>query len=81
MSARELSRFTFRRRLFMDRGFDEARAEAAADRLVDRDRELDTRHLCVECEHLKPPHACRRRDAVLLEVLQRCPNFKWQVPT
>lgn len=80
LSERELRRFAFRLELFQSHGWTEARAEAVADKLVARDRALETRWLCVECEHLTARQTCARRDAVLLEQLQRCPNFAWRVP-
>lgn len=47
-----------------------------AERLLRRDRDADDRHLCVECLHAGPGYRCAKRDAFLLDQLQRCPNFK-----
>jgi hypothetical protein len=49
-------------------------AEAQADRLVQRDRDADDRHLCVECRHCRPGPRCSQGLAAL-DVLQRCEHF------
>lgn len=54
-SEREISRFVFRCRLFERRGWTAERAEHWAERLVERDRDRDTRRLCMECRHLQRP--------------------------
>lgn len=47
-----------------------------AERLLHRDREGDDRRLCVECLHAGPGYRCVKREAFLLDQLQRCPMFK-----
>lgn len=81
MNAREIARFQFRSELFQQHGWPVERADAWADTLVLRDRSGDERRLCVECKHLLSDWRCAKREAVFAEVLQRCPAFKWQVPT
>lgn len=54
MSDREIGRHVFRQGLFQRRGEDAAHAEVLADRLLERDRDLDTRRLCLECAHFQP---------------------------
>ena len=49
----EIEQFNRRAALFVRRGANDAQAEAMADRLVQRDREEDDRHLCHECRHLR----------------------------
>ena len=49
----EIEQFNRRAALFVRRGANDAQAEAMADRLVQRDREKDDRHLCHECRHLR----------------------------
>jgi hypothetical protein len=51
----------------------EAHPRELADRLVQRDRDRDDRHLCVECNNNTGAH-CNRNFAVL-DVLQRCDEF------
>jgi hypothetical protein len=51
-------------------------AKGRAERLLHRDRGGDDRRLCVECQHAGPGYRCARREAFLLDQLQRCPNFK-----
>lgn len=80
MSAREISRFMFRAQLFQQHGWPQERAEEWADRLVNRDRDGDDRRLCVECKYLLSQWRCAEREAVLAEVLQRCPKFNWETP-
>ena len=51
-------------------------AKGRAERLLHRDREADDRRLCVECQHAGPGWRCAKREAFLLDQLQRCPMFK-----
>jgi hypothetical protein len=51
-------------------------AKGRAERLLHRDRGDDDRRLCVECFHAGPGYRCTRREAFLLDQLQRCPMFK-----
>ena len=51
-------------------------ADARAERLLRRDRDLDDGRLCVECEHARPGWRCARREAFFLDRMQRCPMFK-----
>lgn len=52
----------------------------AADQLIEilaaRDKRLDDRRLCVECAHAGPSWHCRKKQGFLIDVLQRCKNFK-----
>ena len=52
MTGAEIDTFTARRARFTDRGVSLEDAEARADKLVTRDRELDDRRLCLKCTHL-----------------------------
>jgi hypothetical protein len=78
--ARDDKRFQFRLALFIKRGIDAARAFDIAERLWQRDRDLDTRRLCLECKHLRRGWNCAKNEAVLTDVLQRCPLFSWEMP-
>lgn len=78
-SQREMDRFVFRAALFRRRGEPEARAEAVAERLVQRDRDRDDRRLCLECQHLQPAYRCDR-GASIRDVFQRCDHFSWVTP-
>ena len=49
-------------------------AEELADRLADRDADLDDRRLCVECRHHRHS-GCAVRGAWFPRVLQRCESF------
>jgi len=51
-------------------------AKGRAETLLHRDRGGDDRRLCVECQHAGPGWRCARREAFLLDQLQRCPMFK-----
>lgn len=51
-------------------------AERLAEMLVHRDRDMDDRRLCVECQHAGSGRRCARREAFVLDQLQRCPAFK-----
>lgn len=52
MTVAEIDTFTARLARFTDKGLSLEDAEALADKLVKRDRELDDRRLCLECVHL-----------------------------
>lgn len=78
---REQTRFAFRVALFMRRGMPQPEAETWADRLFERDYELDGRRLCHECAHLMSGWRCKKREAVVPFTLQRCPAFTFQMPT
>jgi hypothetical protein len=52
MNTREIDTFTARLARFTDKGLSIDDGEALADKLVMRDREQDTRRLCLECKHL-----------------------------
>lgn len=52
------------------------RADRAADMLLHRDRERDDRSLCIECAHARPGSRCAKREAFMVDQLQRCPAFK-----
>ena len=51
-------------------------AKGRAERLLHRDRDTDDRRLCVECAHAGTGWRCAKREAFLLDQLQRCPMFK-----
>ena len=51
-------------------------AKGRAERLLHRDRDADDRRLCVECAHAGPGWRCAKREAFLLDQLQRCPMFE-----
>ncbi len=51
-------------------------AKGRAERLLHRDRTADDHRLCVECQHAGPGYRCAKREAFLLDQLQRCPMFK-----
>jgi hypothetical protein len=51
-------------------------AKGRAEMLLHRDRGADDRRLCVECQHAGPGWRCARREAFMLDQLQRCPMFK-----
>ena len=51
-------------------------AKGRAEELLRRDRDGDDRRLCVECSHAGPGWRCAKREAFLLDQLQRCPMFK-----
>lgn len=53
MSIKEIGLFIFRLEQFTRKGVSLADAEMLADRLVQRDRDWDDRHLCMECLHLQ----------------------------
>ena len=47
-----------------------------AERLLHRDRGADDRRLCIECQHACPGWRCAKREAFMLDQLQRCPMFQ-----
>ena len=51
-------------------------AKGRAETLLHRDRGADDRRLCVECQHAGPGWRCAKREAFMLDQLQRCPMFK-----
>ena len=51
-------------------------AKGRAEKLLHRDRDGDDRRLCVECLHAGPGYRCAKREAFLLDQLQRCPKFQ-----
>ena len=55
-------------------------AAGLAETLVHRDRDGEPRRLCVECAHAGPGWRCARREAFMLDQLQRCPSFKERNP-
>lgn len=92
MTGAEIDTFTARLSRFTDKGLILDDGEALADKLVIRDRDLDDRHLCLECLHLagrgswrcsnwqRSGIASQSRDAQLpgelVRKLQRCDGFK-----
>ena len=52
------------------------RADRVAEMLLHRDRDTDERKLCVECAHAGPGWRCAKREAFMVDQLQRCPAFK-----
>ena len=52
MNCAEINTFTARLARFTDKGLTLEDADALADKLVLRDRDLDDRRLCLECIHL-----------------------------
>ena len=52
------------------------RADRVADMLLHRDRDTDDRRLCIECAHGGPGWCCAKREAFMVDQLQRCPAFK-----
>ena len=89
MNTGEIDTFTARLSRFTDKGLTLADAEALADKLVIRDRDLDARRLCLECLHLHRGGRCgnwqrasvamaaqdARLPADLVRRLQRCDGF------
>ena len=83
----DIDRFLSRRARLLRWGWPEPEAEALADRLVRRDRDLDARVSCADCRHYRPDRCSNHRRAglstpdvgrVLAGLLQRCPGFKTQ---
>ena len=52
------------------------RADRVADMLLHRDRDTDDRRLCIECVHAGPGWRCAKREAFMVDQLQRYPTFK-----
>ena len=80
----DIDRFLARRARLLRWGWPEPEAEALADRLVRRDRELDARMSCTDCQHYRPARCGNHRRAGLstpdvgrdlAAMLQRCPGF------
>ena len=67
---------TFEKRVARSTWLGYTDAKGRAERLLHRDRDSDDRRLCVECSHAGPGWRCGRREAFLLDQLQRCPMFK-----
>lgn len=76
----DIRRFSARVRILMRRGLREDEAEVLAERLVERDRGLDDRRICLECANLRPGFKCEAGGPVLMQILQRCPTFNWEKP-
>lgn len=72
MNTEEIGVFTVRLTHFTSRGG--AAAEALAEKLLLRDRDLDDRRLCAECRHCHAVPRCGQGLAVL-EVFHRCDCF------
>ena len=53
-----------------------SRADRVADMLLHRDRDMGDRKLCIECAHAGPGWRCAKRDAFMVDQLQRCTAFK-----
>ena len=53
-----------------------SRADRVADMLLHRDRDMEDRELCIECAHAGPGWRCAKREAFMVDQLQRCPAFK-----
>lgn len=70
----------FERRIARSTWLGYSDAEGRAERLLHRDRDADTRRLCVECQHAGTGYRCARGEAFLLDQLQRCPSFKEVTP-
>lgn len=80
MTPRQQSCADFRMGLFQRRGLSGVRAAALVERLTFRDSDGDDRRVCPECAHLVGQWRCAKNESILLDVLQRCPAFKWEVP-
>ena len=76
----EIKRMVFRLHIFGKRGLSQFHAEALADRLALRDQDRDTRRVCAECGNYIHEFKCAKRQAVLMDTLQRCPAFAWETP-
>ncbi len=81
----DIARFTDRRARLMRWGWSEAEAEKLADRLVQRDRDIDDRVSCADCQHYRPGRCGNHRRAGLhapdvgrdlASLLQRCSGFR-----
>ena len=91
MSDAECARFIKRVALFRRRGWPEVEAEQWAERLLQRDRDLDERRICQECSELQQDGVCfparqgwmrgvSKRLEPVRDVLQRCGWFRWAKP-
>ena len=67
---------TFEKRVARSTWLGYTDAKGRAEMLLHRDRGADPRRLCVECAHAGPAWRCARREAFMLDQLQRCPMFK-----
>ena len=81
----DLSAYLDRRARLLRWGWTVPEAEALAERLVRRDRELDERVSCADCRHYRPGRCSNYRRAGLnvadvsrdlAALLQRCPGFQ-----
>jgi len=93
MNSKEVDIFLIRLERFRTLGLDIYSAEKQADRLVIRDRDLDDRIVCFECNHLRNGWNCMNSQnaGVCLQLsksklpndfvyqLQRCPGFKAEI--
>jgi len=81
MSERQIKRFLFRQGLLERRGLSTEAAERWADHLNFRDHDGDDRRLCLECRHYRAgDFTCREGGVVVLNLLQRCEIFDWEMP-
>ena len=80
----DIARFLARRARLLRWGWPESEAEALADRLARRDRDLDARVSCADCKHYRPGRCGNHRRAGLSTpdvgrdlagMLQRCRGF------
>ena len=80
----DIARFIDRRGRLMSWGWPEAEAEKLADKLVQRDRDIDDRVSCTDCHYYRPGRCGNHRHAGLpapdvgrdlASLLQRCPGF------
>lgn len=88
MNTREIDTFAARLSMITTRGLHLSQAEALADKLMVRDREMDDRVSCLECRHLAGfgfrrcanwSEAAVSRQGLATEfvcAMQRCPGFK-----
>ena len=84
----DIARFIDRRARLMRWGWPEAEAEKLADRLVQRDRDIDDRVSCTDCQHYRPGRCGNHRRAGLhgaevgrdlASLLQHCPGWETRV--
>ena len=87
----EIHAFTSRRDRLLRWGYSVPQANDLAERLTLRDRDLDDRHLCLECSHLRTSGRCAAAALGHLAgadprmqpppaILMRCPAFKGVTP-
>ena len=83
----DIARFIDRRGRLLRWGWPEAEAEKLADRLVQRDRDIDDRVSCTDCRYYRPGRCGNHRRAGLhapdigrdlASLLQRCAGFDSQ---